>query len=62
MLCLSRKVNEKLVIRTPSGECIRVLVVRVEGHKVKLGVEADCSVSVDREEIDRRKRPGDYAA
>lgn len=51
MLCLSRKVNEGVVV---SGPC-RVIVVRFKGDKVVLGFEADPSVAIDRDEVDAAK-------
>jgi carbon storage regulator CsrA len=47
MLVLSRNIGEEIVI---AGN-IRVCVVAVEGGRVRLGVEAPRSVSVDRKEV-----------
>ena len=47
MLVLSRKKGESIVI----GEGVRIVVVQVRGDKVRLGIEADKSIVVDREEV-----------
>lgn len=51
MLVLSRKTNEKLRITLEDGRQIVVVVVEVRGDKVRIGVEADRTIRVDREEI-----------
>lgn len=55
MLVLERKPGEKVVI---DGGRVVVVVLRARGDgKVRLGVQADRSIAVDREEIhDRRER------
>ncbi len=47
MLVLTRKVGQSIVI---SGT-IRVLVLRVEGGRVKIGISAPPEVTVMREEL-----------
>lgn len=47
MLVLSRKVNETIVI----GDDIEIMVVALEGDRVRLGVKAPPGVSVHRGEI-----------
>jgi carbon storage regulator len=47
MLVLSRKSGEKIVI----GDTIKIVVVEIRGDKVRLGIEADRSVGVHREEV-----------
>ncbi len=51
MLVLSRRMGEEIVI---DGN-IRVMVVSVKGDKVRLGISAPPSVSVDRQEIHERR-------
>jgi len=48
MLVLSRKLGESLWI----GERIRLVVVRLEAGRVRLGIEAPGDVRVVREELD----------
>lgn len=47
MLVLSRKKNEAIVFDGPG----RVVVVEIRGDKVRLGFEADRSVTVHRQEV-----------
>lgn len=47
MLVLSRKKNESIVI----NEDITLVVVEIRGDKVRLGIEADRSVPVHRQEV-----------
>lgn len=51
MLVLTRRIGETIVI--DGG--IEVTVVAVQGDKVRIGVTAPPSVSVDREEVRRRR-------
>jgi len=50
MLVLSRKSNESIVI---DGK-IKVMIVAIQGHCVKLGIDAPLSVPVNRSEVQRR--------
>lgn len=52
MLVLSRKEDESIMI----GDDIKVMVLRVQGDKVRLGVDAPRGVIVDREHIWRQKK------
>jgi carbon storage regulator len=47
MLVLTRKVDEKIII----GNDIVLTVVKIEGSRVRLGIEAPSDVAVFREEI-----------
>ena len=51
MLVLTRKVGEEIVI----ADNIRVKVVAVQGDRVRLGIEAPRSVTVDRLEVHQRR-------
>ena len=51
MLVLTRKVGEQIVI----DGCITVTVVAVDGNKIRLGITAPPKISVDREEVHRRR-------
>jgi carbon storage regulator len=56
MLILTRRVGETLVI----GDNVRVTVLGVRGHQVRIGVDAPKDISVHREEIYQRiKDEGD---
>ncbi len=50
MLVLSRKKNEAIVFSTSQGDIV-VEVVRVNGDKVRLGIECDKSISIHRKEV-----------
>jgi carbon storage regulator len=47
MLVLSRKTGEAIQI----GENIRIVVSKIEGQQVRIGIEAPMSVSIKRQEI-----------
>lgn len=51
MLILTRSTDESLMI----GDDIEVVVLGIKGNQVRIGVRAPRTVSVDREEIYRRK-------
>jgi carbon storage regulator len=52
MLVLTRKLGERIVI----GDSIVLTVVRINGDKVRLGIEAPPEIEVHREELRRRHR------
>lgn len=52
MLVLTRKVGQQIRI----GEDVVVTVVRIQGDKVRLGIEAPPHVVVHREEVRQRLR------
>lgn len=49
MLVLSRKQDEKIMI----GDDITLMVISIQGDKVRLGIEAPKTVSIHREEVYR---------
>ena len=51
MLVLTRKVGEEIVI----GDDIHLMVVAIEGGKVRIGVSAPQEVVVDRQEVHEKK-------
>lgn len=63
MLILSRKQHERIVIRDAAGKLIATVEVLDfrSADRVRLGIVADRSVSVDREEIDAAKVTGAIA-
>lgn len=56
MLVLSRKKDQKIMITTPSGEEIMVMIVEIRGDKVRLGVKCARDIVVDREEVYLNKK------
>lgn len=55
MLVLTRKLNERIVI----GDNIRITVVEIRGHSVRLGFEAPSEVTILREELRRNEVPAE---
>jgi carbon storage regulator len=53
MLVLSRKEGEKLVV----GENITIVVSKISGNRVTIGIEAPRDVKVVRGELDRERTP-----
>lgn len=51
MLVLSRKKNETIMV----GDDATITIVEIRGDKVKIGIEAPPSVSVDRREVREAK-------
>jgi carbon storage regulator len=58
MLVLSRRRGEAVVI----ADGIRVSIVSISRSRVRLAIEAPMDIAVDREEIYRAKREGDWGA
>lgn len=57
MLILTRKKNQKIVVRTKRGERLDLMVVDIDTQgrgSVRLGVDAPKDWSIHREEIDRK--------
>lgn len=54
MLVLTRKVGDVVVI----GDNIKVIVMAIKGKQVRLGIEADRSTVVHREEVYKRIKEG----
>ena len=59
MLVLSRKRDEQIIITLEDGRQVSIMVVDIRGDKVRLGVEAPKTVSVDRGEIHEAHGPRD---
>lgn len=53
MLVIGRQVDDTIVI---GGGMVTITVVRIEGNKVRLGIEAPKELIVDRGEIHERRR------
>lgn len=51
MLVLSRETNQSVVITAVGGQRIKVTVLEVRGHKVRLGFLAADDVEINREEV-----------
>ena len=51
MLILTRRVGESIIIETPAGERITVVVLGVKGNQVRIGTDAPDDISIMREEL-----------
>jgi len=51
MLILSRKVDERVIITTPDGKEISVMLVRQGTDRARLGFEAPANYRIRREEL-----------
>ena len=51
MLILTRRVGKTIIIETPAGEHIKVVVLGVKGNQVRIGTEAPDDISIVREEL-----------
>lgn len=56
MLVLTRRVGEEIVI----DGTIRVVVTAVKGDKIRLGIIAPPSITVDRKEVHERRAEFDF--
>lgn len=56
MLVLSRQRDERIIIQTPEGREITLVVCALGIDSVRLGIQADRDVIVHREEVIRRIR------
>jgi carbon storage regulator CsrA len=63
MLVLTRKLFEKVYIKTPDGKDIAVTICGISGYgkkgKVKIGIDADKEYFIAREEIIDQKSDQD---
>ena len=50
-LGLTRRVNESILIYTPGGDVIRVVLAQIRGDKVRLAFEAPQEVAIVRQEL-----------
>ena len=50
MLKLTRKIGERVTIRTPTGD-IRVTTLASNGNQIKLGFDAPKEITIHRDEI-----------
>lgn len=57
MLVLSRKKDEKILLKLKDGEQIELTVVRIDANKVRLGIEAGEHVTILRSELLEPEKP-----
>jgi carbon storage regulator CsrA len=51
MLVLSRKKDERILLKLNENEEVELTVVRIDANKVRLGIEASNSVAILRSEL-----------
>jgi carbon storage regulator CsrA len=51
MLVLSRKRDEKILLKLNEKEEVELTVVRIDANKVRLGIQASDSVTILRKEL-----------
>ena len=54
MLVLSRRPEESLIITTPDGVRIEVIVTKISGGKAWIGIDAPTNFAVHRGEVQAR--------
>ncbi len=57
MLVLSRKRDEKILLKTNEGQEIELTVVRIDNNKVRLGIQASDQVTILRSELINENQP-----
>lgn len=61
MLVLSRKKDEKIVLRVPGQEDIEITIVKIDSpNKVRIGIEADKEIVVLRSELKAKDEKINY--
>jgi carbon storage regulator CsrA len=56
MLVLTRGPDDRLVISKDGQVVAELVIVEVRGRKVRIGIQADANVSIDRIEVWQRKQ------
>lgn len=51
MLCLTRRPEESIILHTANGQ-IEVVVSKINGNQVKIGVQAPPEVTIMRKEVE----------
>jgi carbon storage regulator CsrA len=58
MLVLSRKKDQRILLKIPGREDVRITVTKIDNrNRVRLGIEADPDIIVVREELDKPTQP-----
>ena len=56
MLILTRRINERIMI----GDDVTLEILSIRGNQVRLGIDADPSIAVHREEIYHKVKSGNF--
>lgn len=51
MLVLTRKEDEAIILTMPNGSQIDIIVTRIKGRQVSIGIDANDDVEIMREEL-----------
>lgn len=51
MLVLSRKRDEKIMLKLENEQEIELTIVRIDGNKVRIGIDAEENVAILRSEL-----------
>ena len=51
MLTIARKAHESIIITTPDGDELRIVVHTFEGNQIKVSIEASTDYRITREEL-----------
>ena len=51
MLVLSRKLDESIIVVSPSGEIMEIKITKIEENRTKVGIEAPSSFKIFRKEV-----------
>lgn len=62
MLVLSRKRDEKILLKLNNHEDIELTIVRIDANKVRLGIKASEHVTILRSELAEKPVEGDSVA
>ena len=51
MLVLSRKLDESIIVVSPSGEIMEIKITKIEENRTKVGIEAPSNFKIFRKEV-----------
>ena len=51
MLVLSRKLDESIIVVSPSGETMEIKITKIEENRTKVGIEAPANFKIFRKEV-----------
>jgi carbon storage regulator len=51
MLVITRKLNERIMIETPDGREMEIVIVQIKGKQTRIGIKADTDVKINRREV-----------
>lgn len=57
MLVLTRKVGSRVLIHTPEGRELAIMLLEIDRNQIRLGFEGDRAIVVLREEYQQKNQP-----